>query len=180
MVSTVPAFAALGGWGGGGVGQNLWVLSKNLSPNPPLHNPVLDRSSKSTDAWLVSNLKSTETDRQRHFISFIDGATLLITNLSTIKTSRHSTTDDRQCRSTNSLSNMLKGRRFRPALHETNPCLMLKLECCPFGDKVLPLHDESHRSQQDPSKIYIAQNFRFPNFCRSVFQTRGSYHLGHL
>jgi hypothetical protein len=152
MVSTCLRCA----WRRVGGGQTLWVLSKNLSPEPSLHNLLLDRSSKSTDARLVSNLKSTETDRQRHFISFIDSAILLITNLSTIKTSQHSTTDDRECRSTNSLSNMLTGLRFRQALHKTKPCLMLELECCPCDDKVLPLHDESHRSQQDPSRIYIA------------------------
>jgi hypothetical protein len=63
-------------------------------------------------AHLSQNSKPTTTDRQRHYLSFIDNATLTVTNLISPTTNEEASfllstsrlpTDDRQCRSINSM-----------------------------------------------------------------------------
>jgi hypothetical protein len=51
----------------------------------------LDKSSKSVKDLLVTYLKPATTDQQHHYISFINGATLSVTNLSSTTTSFLST-----------------------------------------------------------------------------------------
>ncbi len=96
--------------------QGIENIRKHSRRSPP-RNPLSDRSSASADASFVTNVKPTTTDRHRHCILFIDIVTLSVSNLSSTTTSRQeSTSDNWQCRSLNSLSNMSNSPWFRPVL----------------------------------------------------------------